>query len=83
MMSRKLWCLAAISTSPSGGVPRTSQRRPVIQPSVQNTQRQNAWQAACAPAGDSTAQGKYTIAITSMATYICPMNRRDRSHWII
>ena len=39
-MSRNDWCLAAIITSPVGGVPRTSDRRPIIQRAVQITQRQ-------------------------------------------
>ncbi len=38
-MSRKDWCLAAISTSSCGGVPRTSLRMPTIQRAVHSTQR--------------------------------------------
>ena len=40
IMKKELWCLAATSTSPAGGVPRISERRPTIQPAVQRTQRQ-------------------------------------------
>ncbi len=37
MASRKLWCLAPISTSSTGTGPRTSVRRPTIQAADQRT----------------------------------------------
>jgi len=40
MMSKKLWCLAAISTSSTGTVPRISDRRPTSAAADRRTQRQ-------------------------------------------
>ena len=40
MMSKNDWCFDAISASPVGTVPRTSDRRPTITRAVKRTQRQ-------------------------------------------
>ena len=81
MMSRKDWCLEAIITSPVGGLPRISVRSPTIQCSEKRTQLQNAMAAARAPRALSNAQGKNTIPITAIATYICTLKSSERSHW--